>query len=403
MVEVNRMTTPANMRWKLVDRETGAENAAIDWRFRVGDQVKIRLVNEMDADHPMHHPFHVHGAGRFLVLARDGVVEPNLVWKDTVLVRTGETVDILLDVTNPGLWMAHCHIAEHHESGMMFSFNVARREVACRPTASHRRRHRTEGPMSQPRPTDPIGSIGWTERTGGVLTARECLTLARPLLRGELSILAGRLAMVLRMHSGRRSSIDPASLVPPDSPLARDAEVAAQDLLTPALLNHSSRAYTWGAAIAALHGITFDRELLYLAAMFHDTGIPSPVPDVDFTVRSAALAREFTDSHHVPADIRELVANAIAMHYTPGVGLESGAEAYLLSAGAAVDVFGLRSNEIPDAVRQSVIQEYPRLGFKREFAGLLRAEAKQVPRGRAWYLHRFAVSDLSIRLAPFRD
>src|SRR5687768_855738 len=169
--------------------------------------------------------------------------------------------------------------------------------------------------MSQPRPTDPIGSIGWTERTGGVLTARECLTLARPLLRGELSILAGRLAMVLRMHSGRRSSIDPASLVPPDSALARDAEVAAQDVLTPALLNHSSRAYTWGAAIAALHGITFDRELLYLAAMFHDTGIPSPVPDVDFTVRSAAVMREFTDSHDVPADSRELVANAIAMHY----------------------------------------------------------------------------------------
>jgi hypothetical protein len=102
--------------------------------------------------------------------------------------------------------------------------------------------------MSQPPPPDPIGSIGWAERTGGVLTTRECLTLARPLLRGELSILAGRLAMVLRMHSRRRSSIDPASLVPPDSALARDAGVAAQDLLTPALLNHSSRAYTWGAA-----------------------------------------------------------------------------------------------------------------------------------------------------------
>jgi FtsP/CotA-like multicopper oxidase with cupredoxin domain len=124
MVEVNRMTTPANMRWKLIDRATGAENAAIDWRFRVGDQVKIRLLNELAGDHPMHHPFHVHGAGRFLVLSRDGVVEPNLVWKDTVLVRTGETVDILLDITNVGLWMAHCHIAEHHESGMMFSFTV---------------------------------------------------------------------------------------------------------------------------------------------------------------------------------------------------------------------------------------------------------------------------------------
>ena len=124
MVDVNRMTTPANMRWKLIDRATDAENAAIDWRFRVGDQVKIRLLNEMAGDHPMHHPFHVHGAGRFLILSRDGVAEPNLVWKDTVLVRTGETVDILLDVTNVGRWMAHCHIAEHHESGMMFSFEV---------------------------------------------------------------------------------------------------------------------------------------------------------------------------------------------------------------------------------------------------------------------------------------
>src|SRR6266540_585313 len=125
MVDVNRMTTPANMRWKIVDRETGAENAAIDWKFRVGDQVKIRLLNEMAGDHPMHHPFHVHGAGRFLVLSRDGEPESNLVWKDTVLVKTGETVDILLDVTHVGIWMAHCHIAEHHESGMMFSFEVA--------------------------------------------------------------------------------------------------------------------------------------------------------------------------------------------------------------------------------------------------------------------------------------
>jgi FtsP/CotA-like multicopper oxidase with cupredoxin domain len=125
MVEVNRLTTTANMHWKFVDRTTGAGGAPVGWRFTVGDRVKIRLVNEMDSDHPMQHPFHLHGAGRFLVLARDGVTEPNLVWKDTVLVRTGQTVDILVDVTNPGMWMAHCHIAEHMESGMMFSFTVA--------------------------------------------------------------------------------------------------------------------------------------------------------------------------------------------------------------------------------------------------------------------------------------
>jgi len=123
MVDVNRTTTSENTRWKLVDRDSGKANAAIDWEFAEGDQVKIRLVNEMESDHPMHHPFHIHGE-RFLVLARDGIPEENLVWKDTALVRTGEVVDILMDASNPGLWMAHCHIAEHMESGMMFNFRV---------------------------------------------------------------------------------------------------------------------------------------------------------------------------------------------------------------------------------------------------------------------------------------
>jgi FtsP/CotA-like multicopper oxidase with cupredoxin domain len=126
MVEINRLTTSANMHWRFLDRTEGLDNTVIDWEFSVGQRVKIRLINEMDSDHPMHHPFHLHGAGRFLVLARDDVVEPNLVWKDTVLVRTGQTVDILFDVTNPGVWMAHCHIAEHMQSGMMFSFTVMR-------------------------------------------------------------------------------------------------------------------------------------------------------------------------------------------------------------------------------------------------------------------------------------
>jgi FtsP/CotA-like multicopper oxidase with cupredoxin domain len=126
MPDINRASDSSNMIWQLIDRQTGAVNGDISWSFTVGDRVKIRLVNEMDSDHPMHHPFHVHGAGRFLILSRDGQPEANLVWKDTVLLRAGETVDILLDVSNPGLWMAHCHIAEHNQSGMMFSFNVAR-------------------------------------------------------------------------------------------------------------------------------------------------------------------------------------------------------------------------------------------------------------------------------------
>jgi FtsP/CotA-like multicopper oxidase with cupredoxin domain len=124
MPDINRASDDRNMTWKFVDRATGRENGDIDWVFQVGDRVKIRLENSMHQDHPMHHPFHVHGAGRFVVLSRDGRPDANLAWKDTVLVRAGETVDILLDVTNTGLWMAHCHIAEHNQAGMMFSFRV---------------------------------------------------------------------------------------------------------------------------------------------------------------------------------------------------------------------------------------------------------------------------------------
>jgi FtsP/CotA-like multicopper oxidase with cupredoxin domain len=40
----------------------------IDWTFRRGDVVKIRLVNQRRSFHGMQHPIHIHGQ-RFLVLA----------------------------------------------------------------------------------------------------------------------------------------------------------------------------------------------------------------------------------------------------------------------------------------------------------------------------------------------
>lgn len=60
----------------------------------------------------MQHPIHFHGQ-RFVVAAVGGKKSDNLVWKDSVLVAPGETVDIVLDASNVGRWMAHCHIAEH--------------------------------------------------------------------------------------------------------------------------------------------------------------------------------------------------------------------------------------------------------------------------------------------------
>ena len=124
MPRMNWVATAGRVRWILRDLDTGLENDAIDWRFTRGDVVKIRLRNDRGAAHAMQHPIHVHGQ-RFLVLSRDGVPNGNLVWKDTTLVPAGSTADLLLELSNPGRWMLHCHVAEHLEAGMKLVFDVA--------------------------------------------------------------------------------------------------------------------------------------------------------------------------------------------------------------------------------------------------------------------------------------
>ena len=123
MPMMNFPSTSREATWILRDTASGKENMDIDWRFDVGDAVKIRLVNDREAMHAMQHPFHIHGQ-RFLVLSRNGALNDNLVWKDTMLLSVGETADILLELSNPGRWMAHCHIAEHLETGMKLVFTV---------------------------------------------------------------------------------------------------------------------------------------------------------------------------------------------------------------------------------------------------------------------------------------
>jgi suppressor of ftsI len=123
MPEMDWVVTGRNVRWLLRDAATGRENMDIDWRFRVGEVVKLRLVNDRSALHAMHHPIHIHGQ-RFLVLSVNGVPNGNLVWKDTVLLPTGFVAEILLEVSNPGKWMLHCHIAEHLEAGMRMVFEA---------------------------------------------------------------------------------------------------------------------------------------------------------------------------------------------------------------------------------------------------------------------------------------
>jgi hypothetical protein len=123
MPNMNWASTSKQVRWVLRDSATGRENMDIGWTFPRGSLAKLHIVNDRFTLHGMNHPIHVHGQ-RFLVLAVNGVANQNLVWKDTVLVPAGGTVDILMDLSNPGRWMLHCHIAEHLTAGMMTSYTV---------------------------------------------------------------------------------------------------------------------------------------------------------------------------------------------------------------------------------------------------------------------------------------
>ena len=118
MPDMNWLSTSKQVRWILRDDATGQENMDIDWKVKLGTVAKLRIFNDPKSFHPMQHPIHLHGQ-RMLVVSRDGVRPSNLVWKDTALIPVGSTVDLLIDASNPGQWMLHCHIAEHLGSDMM--------------------------------------------------------------------------------------------------------------------------------------------------------------------------------------------------------------------------------------------------------------------------------------------
>lgn len=123
MPMMNWATTALEAEWFVRDAATGKENEAATFTVKQGEQRIIRLVNLRNTLHAMQHPIHLHGQ-RFRVLAVNGVPPPVGAWKDTVLLPAGSTVDILVEFTNPGHWMLHCHIAEHMEAGMMTHFVV---------------------------------------------------------------------------------------------------------------------------------------------------------------------------------------------------------------------------------------------------------------------------------------
>ena len=73
---------------------------------------------------PTEHPFHLHGMS-FEVLSIDGVPPEYRMIEDTINIGVRGVVRLRLEATNPGDWMAHCHILPHAEDGMMTVLRVS--------------------------------------------------------------------------------------------------------------------------------------------------------------------------------------------------------------------------------------------------------------------------------------
>ena len=246
-----------------------------------------------------------------------------------------------------------------------------------------------------------VGTVTWVQQTSGWLSPAERRSLLWPLARTLARNTVGRLSTMVRLNSGHHAYIPPTRLVPPNTVLTRAAEDRARTVMPPFLVNHSHRAYRFGRALGELEGIDVDDELLFAAAMLHDTGLVNPTGDADFTLASARIARDVGEQVGLSTDASTTMQTAITLHYSPEVTLAAGPVAYLLSAGAGLDVVGLRSWNLPADTLANAVSAHPRENFKQAFATAFAQEAARVPSGRAKFLHRYGALAAAIRFAPF--
>ncbi len=175
------------------------------------------------------------------------------------------------------------------------------------------------------------------------------------------------------------SRLDLELLRVPNTIAARDAEEVARRSCTRSILNHSVRAYVWGALTGINEGRRFDSEVLYVAALLHDIGL---MPGFDtgrcFEADGEHFARELLIMLGWGPSRADLVANAIRDHWN-GPESHDDVEALLLAQGAAIDVTGLGATTFDEQTVAHVVELLPREGFKREFVALLAQQAARKP------------------------
>lgn len=157
-----------------------------------------------------------------------------------------------------------------------------------------------------------------------------------------------------------------AGITIPDSALAKEATELMRDVATPLVYDHCRRVYFFGALRGQRDGISFDPELLYVGAMFHDLGLTETYRRTDqrFEIDGADEARKFLLSHGIADEAAEKVWTAIALHTTPEIPLHMSAEIALVTRGVEHDVLGMGFDTVTEEQRAEIVTAHPRPDFK---------------------------------------
>ena len=146
----------------------------------------------------------------------------------------------------------------------------------------------------------------------------------------------------------------------PDSRIASDATELIRDTTTPLIYHHSRRVFLFGMLQSRVLGIEPDPELLYVAALFHDTGLVRPYrePHSDST-RSADAAASFLTTSGFSEAEADMVWTAIALHTTPEVPYKMAPVIAATTVGVETDVLGMRLDCIAQDQIDAVTEVHP--------------------------------------------
>jgi HD domain-containing protein len=184
----------------------------------------------------------------------------------------------------------------------------------------------------------------------------------------------------------------------PDTTACRAALEVATAYCSPALLNHSVRAYLWAAGYAATRGIAFDAELLYVSAMLHDLALVKEFDNhsVPFEEAGGHVAWVFGAGAGWPVARRRRAAEVIVRHMWDAVDVAADPEGHLLELSTGMDISGRRTADIPADLRRDVLARYPRAGLAEEFVACFRDQAARKPQSLA---AKFVASGFAARVA----